>query len=94
MARDDNGLVIDSVVPGTAAEGLVPVGAAIVAIDGRTEGLVTPSELASALLGPEGSEVEVTYRIDGPDGPEEETVVLDRRNYPAGSVGLGKGPAG
>lgn len=91
-----DGAFIESLVPGTAAAGALPLGSQIVAIDGRSvlELGFYSDQIAGALGGPAGSEVEVAYRYDGPDGPVDDVVVLERSAYAAGDVKLGAGPAG
>ena len=94
VGHGPEGPFVRSLVAGTDAGDRIPLGAILVAVDGQPVGDLRLDQIVGALTGPEGTQVEVTYREPGADGADDQTVVLGRRAYKASGVELGAGPAG
>lgn len=73
------GMQVLQVVPGTPAweAGLEP-GDVIVSVDGQAVTDLDPDSFVSAMTGPEGSVVEFTVAFPTEDGPQTETLAVER----------------
>jgi hypothetical protein len=94
LEMTEDGIRIESLLPNAAAAGAIPEGAVVLGVDGEELGELTARGLGTLLAGPAGSEVEVRYSWEGPDGYEEETVVIERAPIKASEVSITSGPPG
>jgi len=81
IATDENGILIEDVLPGGPADdlGLEP-GDVVVAVEGKDAKEISLDEFVETMTGPEGSDVEFVLRAAGDSGDDAlETVKVTRR---------------